>query len=119
MSQQESAENPPQIYLVSVDFERDTPQKLTDYLRYFDPAFVGLRGEEPQMQALTRQLGVAYFIEAHEEGASDYRVDHSASLLLINPRGQLRGVLPAPHEAAVIAHDVMTVIRQEGSTPWP
>jgi protein SCO1/2 len=119
MLQQETAENIPQVYLVSVDFERDTPQKLAEYLKYFDPSFIGLRGEEPQMRALTLQLGVAYFIEPHEENSLEYQVDHSASLLLINPQGQLRGVLPAPHEAAGIAQDVMTVIRQEGSAPWP
>jgi protein SCO1/2 len=118
MLQQESVENIPQVYLVSVDFERDTPQKLAEYLHYFDPAFAGLRGEEHQMRALTLQLGVAYFIEPHELGTLQYQVDHSASLLLINPRGQLQGVLPAPHEAARIANDVMTVIRQEGSGPW-
>ncbi len=119
MLQQDSVAEPPQVYLVSVDPERDTPQKLTDYLRYFDPAFIGLRGEDTQMRALTRQLGVAYFIETHEEDRNDYQVDHSASLLLVNPRGELRGLLPAPHEAAVIAQDVMVVLRREGSASWP
>jgi len=108
----------PQIYLVSVDFERDTQQKLAEYLHYFDSSFVGLRGEEKQMRALALQLGVVYFIEPHEDGAVQYQVDHSASLLLIDPQGRLEGILPAPHEAKRIAQDVMTVIRQEGSAPW-
>lgn len=118
MLQEESAENIPQVYLVSVDFERDTPQKLAEYLHYFDPAFTGLRGEEHQMRALTLQLGIAYFVEQHENGALQYQVDHSASLLLLNPGGQLRGVFPAPHDAARIAQDVLTVIRQEGNAQW-
>ena len=118
MLQRMAADEIPQIYLVSVDFERDTQLKLAEYLRYFDPAFVGLRGEEEQMRALTLQLGVVYFIEPHEKGVTRYQVDHSASLLLLDPQGRLRGILPAPHEASHIEHDVLTVIRQQDGAPW-
>lgn len=107
----------PQIYLVSVDPGRDTPSKLAAYLEYFDPAFVGLTGADEQLQALAYQLGVAYFIEPHEPGDLEYNVDHSASLLLLNPDAQLLGVLPPPHEASAIAQAVMTVIRQGGRAP--
>ena len=118
MSEQEFDEKLLQIYLVSVDPERDTPQKMADYLSYFDPAFVGLSGEEPQLQALARQLGIAYFIEPHLPEDVEYNVDHSASILLLNPQAQLHGVLPAPHDSTSIAHDVMTAIRQERNTKW-
>lgn len=111
MLQQESADKIPLVYFISVDPERDTSQKLADYLAYFDPAFIGAGGTEQQIRALTSQLGIAYFIEPHPAGAIQYNVDHTASLLLLNPRGQLYGVLSAPYEAASIAHDVMSVIR--------
>ncbi len=117
MLQQESAAEIPVIYFISVDPERDTTQKLSDYLSYFDPEFVGLRGADPQLKALTLQLGIAYFIEPHAEGAAQYQVDHSASLLLLNPAAQLVGVIPARYDASSIAHDVMTVVSQEGSAP--
>ena len=107
----------PQIYLVSVDPERDTPQKLAAYLDYFDPAFTGLTGEDIQLQALALQLGIAYFVEPHDTGDTEYTVDHSASLLLLNPEAQLQGVLPAAQEAAGIAQAVLTVIRPGGSAP--
>ncbi|HLF29538.1 MAG TPA: SCO family protein [Xanthomonadales bacterium] len=107
----------PQIYLVSVDPERDTPPKLAAYLGYFDPAFTGLTGAAEQLQALAYQLGVAYFIEPHETGDPEYHVDHSASLLLLNSDAQLLGVLPPPHESSAIAQAVMTVIRQGGRAP--
>jgi len=118
MLQQMAVDEIPRIFLVSVDHERDTPQKLAEYLHYFDPAFIGLTGEDEQMRALALQLGVVYFIEPHEKGVTQYQVDHSASLLLVDPQGRLRGVLPAPHEAGRVAQDVMSVIRQEGSAPW-
>ena len=103
----------PQIFLLSVDPERDTPEKLADYLAYFDPGFLGVTGPDAQLRALSLQLGVAYYVEPHEPGATEYTVDHSASLLLLDPQGRLFGVLPAPHNAGSIAQDIVALIRQE------
>lgn len=97
----------PRFYLVSVDPERDTPEKLARYLAYFDPAFTGLSGADEQLRALSMQLGIAYHVSAHEPGATDYNVDHSAALLLLNPEAQLVGVMPAPHDGARIARDLI------------
>jgi len=107
----------PQIYLVSVDPERDAPEKLADYLSYFDPAFIGLTGDEAQLKALTLQLGIAYFIEPHDPGYLEYSVDHSASLLLLNPDAQLLGVLPAALDAADIARAIEAAVRRGGGGP--
>jgi protein SCO1/2 len=115
MLQQQAADKIPRMYLVSVDPERDTPQKLAEYLHYFDPAFIGLGGEEPQLQALALQMGVVFFVEPHAQGSAQYNVDHSASLLLLDPQGRLHGVMPAPYQASSIAHDVLTVINRESS----
>ena len=111
MQKQANSGQVPRIYLVSVDPERDTPDKLAEYLHYFDPTITGLTGPDEQIKALAVQLGIAYFIEPHDDGNLQYNVDHSASLLLLDPAGQLFGVLPAPHEANRIANDVLTAIR--------
>jgi protein SCO1 len=111
MLQEHSADSLPQIFLVTVDPERDSPQKLANYLTYFDPAFIGLTGAQEQLQALALQLGIAIFVEPHGPDRLLYNVDHGASLLLLDPLGQLYAVLPAPHDATRIARDVMTVTR--------
>jgi protein SCO1/2 len=105
----------PQVYLVTVDPERDTPQKLADYLGYFDPTFIGLTGAAEQVQALASQLGIAVFVEPHAPENLEYTVDHGASLLLFDPLGQFYGVIPAPLDAARVARDVLAVIRTGGS----
>jgi protein SCO1/2 len=100
----------PIFYLVSVDPDRDSPQALADYLQYFDPAFKGLTGDDPQLRALTMQLGIAYHVEDHQPGDKEYMVDHSASLILMNPKAQLYGVFPAPQQAAQISNDLLQVL---------
>ena len=93
---------PRQVVFFSVDPERDDPDRLKEYVAYFDPAFVAVTGEHAQIEPLTRSLGIAYRIEPHEPGIADYSVDHSASILLVNPDGRLHGVFPAPHDVAAM-----------------
>lgn len=87
-----------QVVFISIDPERDTPEKLRDYVAYFDPSFRAATGEQDQLQPLARKLAIAYRIEEHEEGAAAYDVDHSVSILLANPEARIHGVFPAPHD---------------------
>ena len=100
----------PRFYLVSVDPERDTPGKLADYLAYFDPEFIGISGADSELRTLSMELGIAYHVAPHEPGAGDYTVDHSASVLLLNPSAQLAGVLPAPVDGAQMARDLQSLM---------
>ncbi len=100
----------PVIYLVSVDPGRDTPEKLAQYLSFFDPAFKGLTGDDRQLRALTMQLGIAYHVAEHDDNSTEYAVDHSASLILLNPQAQLYGVFPAPQQAELMSHDLQQLI---------
>jgi protein SCO1/2 len=106
------AEGPfPNVMMVSVDPERDTVELLREYVKYFDPAFIGVTGDEKMIQALTIQTSVVYM---KMEGASgkkeDYLVDHSSQILLINPEGQLAAFLMAPHSPQSILDSVNAVI---------
>ncbi|MDZ4730542.1 MAG: SCO family protein [Xanthomonadales bacterium] len=100
----------PVIYLVSVDPDRDTPQKLAEYLSFFDPALKGLTGDDRQLRALTMQLGIVYHVAEHDAEDKEYAVDHSASLVLLSPQATLFGVFPAPQQIGSMSHDLLQVI---------
>ncbi len=99
-----------QILFFSVDPERDTAAKLKEYLSFFDPGFIGVSGEDAQLLPLTRQMGIAYRIEEHQPGITEYDVAHSASVLLMNPDGRLYRAFPPPHDAEKISADLLTLI---------
>ncbi|MBI1731443.1 MAG: SCO family protein [Gammaproteobacteria bacterium] len=88
---------PLQVIFVTVDPERDQPPQLKEYVRYFDPEFIGLGGTPEQIRGLTSQLGVAVM---RNPGTPDgaYTVDHSAAVFVIDPGARFVGVLSAPHE---------------------
>jgi protein SCO1/2 len=87
-----------QFVMVSVDPERDTAKLLAAYVTQFNPAFVGVTGSTAQVARLADSVGAEY--HRHTPSAEGYYVvDHSTSVLLVNPEGQVRGVFAPPHEA--------------------
>lgn len=103
-----------QVVFVSVDPERDSPERIEQYVSYFNPAFIGVSGAHEQLAALTAQLGIAYRVEEHPAGSEHYEVVHSASVVLIDPRGRLRGAFPPPLDAPAIARDLALLMDREG-----
>jgi len=86
-----------QIIFTTVDPERDTTEKLLGYVSYFNEHFIGLGGTTGMVDSLTRQIGIAYYIN-NEDVETNYLVDHSASLFLISPNGHLVGKISPPHQ---------------------
>jgi len=105
---------PLEIGFVSVDPERDTPQRLQEFVDYFDPAFLGISGEPAALAALTQPLGIHFRKVITEESAMDYVVDHSASLVLLDPKGRYHALFSPPHEAAIMARDILTISQAAG-----
>ncbi|MFO1465526.1 MAG: SCO family protein [Steroidobacteraceae bacterium] len=87
-----------QFVFISVDPARDTPERLAPYLAYFDPGFIGLSGEPAQLAALARSLGAVYAERVDERGLRS--MEHSTSIVLVDPRGWVVGAFPAPHDPA-------------------
>ena len=94
-----------QVIMVSVDPERDTPDKLHNYVTYFNPNFIGLTGTEEQLAAATAPYGIFY--DKHEgTEASGYLIDHSAGVLLFDDEGYLKLMFPYAVRGEDMAEDV-------------
>ena len=84
-----------QIILITLDAERDTVEKLAEYVPYFNPEFIGVTGNRHLIRRLTAEVNVAHN-KVPLEG-DDYTIDHSTQLVLINPEGDYHGFFKAPH----------------------
>ena len=96
---------PVQMVFVSVDPQRDTPEKLRAYVRYFDADMQGITGDIAALQKLTSGLYLPYAISKPDE-RGHYDVDHSGSLVLINPANQVRAYFSAPHQLYPVLNDL-------------
>ena len=96
-----------QIIYLTVDPERDTADRLKQYLAAFDPAFVGGTGSAAEMAAVRSSYGVT--AEKHGTG-SDYAVAHSSFIYLITRDGKLRALMPFGHKADDYVHDISLLL---------
>jgi protein SCO1/2 len=87
-----------QVVMISVDPERDTVAQLASYVPFFNPEFTGVTGEFLDLFRLATALNTP-FRKAPGQG-DDYQVDHSANVVLINPRGHYHGFFKAPLDLA-------------------
>jgi len=79
------------IWFISVDPKRDTQKQMQTYVGYFEQrALTGVTASHDQLFPFVRELGLSYAISSSAE--PEYRVDHSASIVLLNPLGQLVAV---------------------------
>lgn len=104
----EHPEDLPQVVLMTIDPERDDLARLHQYVRHFNEAFVGLRASPKTLHQLTNALGLVYLKTPHTQQAS-YAIDHSGSILLVDPKGRLRGYFSMPHNAAKMVHDYQMI----------
>jgi len=97
------------VFLVSVDPARDTPERLAEYVRFFDPSFTGITGTQEAIVSLTRSLGVAVVANPPDE-QGHYSVDHTATLFLVDPDGAVAGIFGTPHSVDGITHDYRLIV---------
>ena len=69
--------------MVTVDPQRDTPERLAEYVTYFNGDFLGVTGSDEALEQLTRQLGILYNRVESEPGSENYLVDHTAAVFAI------------------------------------
>lgn len=100
-----------QVVMVSVDPERDTPERISEYVSFFDPSFVGLTGAPEAIDAAATQFGV-FFEKVSTDGASTYLVNHTSTVLVVDPEGYLRYVIPYGVSGADIAADLRYLMRR-------
>jgi protein SCO1/2 len=102
--------------MVSVDPDRDTVDVMAEYVPYFNKRFIGLtETQKGHLLALSSQLGVVYLVKKPKKPNDKYIVDHSPSIILINPQGQFHAVFSAPHDPAGMLADFEVIASQYGT----
>ena len=82
-----------QPLFITVDPERDTSERLAEYLDHFHPALVGLSGSVEEVEAAARGFGVHFQKGKEEKDGGGYLVDHSSGLLLFAPGSRFEAIL--------------------------
>ncbi len=94
----------PRVLFVSVDPDRDTPQHVGEYAHFFGKYIIGATAEEKTLASFARSLGMVYMKVPTTGG--DYTIDHSASVSVLDPEGNMAGLIRPPFDAAAIGADM-------------
>jgi protein SCO1/2 len=97
-----------QVVFVSVDPPRDTPEQLSDYLKYFNEEFIGATGTADEIEEFARQMGAGYLQQpATTEGG--YQISHTGTFFLIDPQARFYARFSQPHIPKTIVSQYLKI----------
>jgi protein SCO1/2 len=99
-----------QVVFVSVDYKRDPPEASAAFARKFDSGFVGLSGTQAQIDQATKEYGIYYKLNAPDPGTGFYSVDHTATVLVLDPNGALILTWPFGMQPDQVASDLVALV---------
>jgi len=100
-----------QLIMVSLDPERDTPEKLAEYVKHFHPSFIGVTGSLEDLEKIASLYGI-FYEKAEGSDNTGYLINHTATLLVIDREGYLKLVFPFGVTVPEIADDLKYMLRQ-------
>jgi len=99
------------VVFVTVDPERDSPERAQEYVARFDPAFIGLGGTQAELENIWTAYGV-YREITQEQSAAGYIVNHTARVSMIDPQGNLRVSFGFDTPVEDVVHDLKLMLRE-------
>lgn len=101
------------VIFVSIDPERDTPERLDTYLDAFSQDFIGVSTQDEVLQTVMEQFGAVAIKREVPESAAGYLMDHTGSVFIVDPDGRLLGRFPTGTGADTIQHDLNIIFEEE------
>ena len=99
-----------QPIFITVDPERDTPEKVGEFAAAFSPDLIGLTGTPEQVEAAKEAFKV-YSTKGAVQPGGGYLVNHSNLTYLFDPEGKPLGTLPTDKGAQAVAAELERWLR--------
>lgn len=101
----------PRVLFVSVDPERDTIEKLSEYAHGFHKDTLAATADLPSLEAFAKSLSLVFAKVplSPDAPADQYTIDHSAALVVLDPQGRMAGVIQPPLKPKAIAEDLIAL----------
>ena len=93
--------------LVTLDPDRDSTDRLEEYIGYFDESMLGVTGTYENIQSFTSSLSVFYQRINKEEG---YDFNHTASIFVFNKDGSLFATMSPANTIDELTQDFYTIL---------
>ncbi len=102
----------PRVLFVSVDPERDTPAKTGEYAAFFHADTIAATAAPAALENFAQVMGLVYLKVPTQDGS--YTMDHSATMVVLDPQGRQAGLIRPPFDWRGIAADLKFLAGQSG-----
>lgn len=102
---------PVKFVFASINPGQDDIEHLKQFVERFHPSFIGVTGQQFEMQKLMHHLGVFAKQQEGLSPAGGPMIDHTSALMLINPQTKLHAIMTPPFEAKILAEDLTTLTK--------
>jgi cytochrome oxidase Cu insertion factor (SCO1/SenC/PrrC family) len=96
------------VLFISVDPERDSVEKLAQYVPYFNSRVIGLTGSLTEIEQVTKAYRASYRLQKKSPDDDNYTIDHTADIYVLDGNGKVASIVPFGMPAQHITH----VVRQ-------
>jgi protein SCO1/2 len=108
-----AAQKDVQIIFVSVDPNRDTPERIKNYVEFFDDGIIGLTGTEDNLRALSKRYRTTFGFEDPDQDGN-YAVSHSGAVYVFDRKGDARLLVRPQQSLGALVAD-LSALANEGS----
>ena len=99
---------------ITLDPERDTPERMQRYAGYFHPRIVGLTGDAEAIDDVTGRYGIGYERSVAPESALGYSISHPDTILLVDAEGALVGEVAGDVDIDALRRKVLELLDRQG-----
>ena len=110
LSQKEGLIEKINFVMISIDPDRDSPERVNQYAKAFNKEFKGVSGNIKDIYQLSLNLTLP-FTPVIDSKNADYDMDHSMNLALIDPSGKYHGFFKTPYSPEMMAEALESVIK--------
>ena len=100
-----------QVFFISIDPERDSYERLKDYVPYFHPTFIGLTGSEADISAVAKKYQTIYMKQKVESEAG-YLMAHTDVVILVDQNGKYRGRYKTKFDMKKLTKDILWLLEK-------
>lgn len=98
-----------QPVFITFDPERDTPERMAKYLKYFGDDFIGFTGSQEALAAVARQYGVIAIAQKSDSAAGTLYT-HSDYIYLLDQQGRVRALFAKSDSIDKMVDDVESLL---------
>ena len=94
---------------ISVDPERDSPEKVAEFLGFFDERFVGLTGSRAALEGAADSFKTL-LEDLPDDRRGNYQITHSTMVYILDPFSRIVDFLPGSADTAGMAERIREII---------